>query len=1836
MLLILLGGAWSGTAADSVVVFNEVQYHPAPGGQEWIELHNQMAVDIDLSAWRMNGTVALGFPEGTIIPGGDYLVIAEDPIAWRETFGDRPVLGPFSGRLGNGSGRLELLDRNARLMDRLDYADDGRWPVAPDGSGATLAKREPTLASGLPENWSSSVLIGGTPGRRNFPKSFERRQLTLAPLEGSWRYEASAVWPGASWTAVSFDDRGWAGSSRANLVAYWPLDGNAIAARGVSGTLYGATAAADRQGQTDGAVSFHGAIQSLGRVDGGGGLDGATAGTISLWVNWIGMQDADCCGSFGAVLSRQGDGLFSDNILALDAPDPQSARIVWRQSGGPAPILLTGTSAVGPGWHHVAVTFSPEASVLYVDGLPQRTGRGDPLHQNANVALSLGAWADDGSGYATALLDDVAIWDAVLGADQVALLAASAKTPLDYAASERAVYFAGTGRMTAQDELRHTQLPLGPNTHYFRHTFQFEADPARAALALGFAVDDGAVFYLNGAEFYRHNLPTGLVTPATRAATTVDHAPLVLDWAVEAKSLVRGTNVLAVEVHQATANDPDLVFGAGLTATLTTETNQPQDFLSGDLVFNELAGTNQAFQIELYNRGEATLDLTGYLIRRTGGGWPDAASPLPERSLGPGGFLVLDEDDLGFLAAPKGRVFLLKPGQRAVADAAQIGERLRGRWPDGTGDWWFPVHPTWGARNQVEPATNLVVNEIMYHAPPLRAAPDEPFREDPEQWVELLNRGREPVNLAGWALGGDLRYSFPAGTRVAPGGYLVVANDPTALREQWPDLPVIGPFTGSLSHRRGRLELHDATGNRADGVAYGDDGRWPPAADGGGSSLELRSPVADRTAAEAWAASVESGRTTWRTYSYRGIARASGVGPDGQWHEFVLGLLDAGEVLLDDLSVVESPGGASPVELLQNGTFESGLNSWRIIGNHHGEVVTDPDQPGNRVLRLVATGATEHMSNHAETTFKNNRDLVNGREYAVSFRAKWIRGSRQLHTRLYFNRLARTTWLEAPRHRGTPGAPNSTAAANLGPTFRALRHTPAVPAPATPLTVRVEVEDPDGIASVALWWRPDGAAWRSIPMALDPIAPAAFRATLPGGGAGTIGQFYVEAADARGARSWFPAAGPDSRALWQVDDGLGATNGLHNLRLIALRADADQLHAPINLMSNARIGATVISDEHEIFYDVGLRLKGSEHSRTTTERLGFNVRFNPDQLFRGIHRTVALDRSESTGFGQREMLLNQTLNHAGGVPTKYHDLVHILTPRREHTGPAELQLARYSEVFLDDQFEAGDQGTVFEYELIYQLMSTDNGSPEGNKVPAPDSFVGAPIRPLGPDQEAYRWTWLIKNNQARDDYQRILDLCQLMSLSGAAFQTALPNIIDVDQWLRGSAVNTLSGAGDSYGGDGSAHNVQFYVRPSDQRVLYFPHDMDAFFDPHRPIVPNDDLRRMLEVPAQARAYYGHLLDIIATTYNAAYLGHWADQFGRLLPRQNFAGHLAFIAERARFVGDQVRARVPATSFAIGTHGGQDFGVPTNVVELTGTAPLGIVAFEVNGLPYVPTWTSTTAWRLRVPLQGGSNPLILQGLDYRGGRVADAADTITVTNLASPALLSIVINEWLARNNGPDGLADPVDGDFEDWFELYNPNPTPVDLIGFHLTDDLSQPAKWTFTMVTVLPPRGFLLVWADNEPDQNDASPPGQRHVPFQLDGDGEALGLFSPDGTPQSLITFERQYVNVSQGFQPDGDTRAMTWMPLVSPGGPNQAAPAPQLTLQRLGGGSLILSWNAVPGRSYSVLVSDQLDAPTWISILDGLVADAFTATASIPVGAEPHRFYRVRPDPARGNDR
>jgi hypothetical protein len=269
------------------------------------------------------------------------------------------------------------------------------------------------------------------------------------------------------------------------------------------------------------------------------------------------------------------------------------------------------------------------------------------------------------------------------------------------------------------------------------------------------------------------------------------------------------------------------------------------------------------------------------------------------------------------------------------------------------------------------------------------------------------------------------------------------------------------------------------------------------------------------------------------------------------------------------------------------------------------------------------------MNNHAETTLKRGSTVLgaNGidgtKQYQVSFRAKWLRGSNRLHSRLYFNRLARQTLLNMPTTGGTPGAVNGRRVPNVGPTFQALSHSPVVPAVGQAATVSVRVDDPDTVTSVDLFTSVNGAAFISTPMV---ESDGFYSAIVPGQTSGARVQFYIQATDALGAVSLFPAAGASSRAMIPWFDNRAALTlptGVHphNVRIILTAADAADMYKLENVMSNEARPCTVILDEREVYYQAEVRLKSSEHGRYQENRVGYKLSFGGDEKFLGVHET---------------------------------------------------------------------------------------------------------------------------------------------------------------------------------------------------------------------------------------------------------------------------------------------------------------------------------------------------------------------------------------------------------------------------------------------------------------------------------------------------------------------------------------------------------------------------------------------------------------------------------------
>jgi hypothetical protein len=174
-----LGGLNAGPRVGPVVI-NEIQYHPALGGDEFCELKSITNAPVKLydpdyptNRWRLNG-VGFDFPTNVEIPpNGLLLVVGSDPAAFRVKYGvptSVQIFGPFPGTL-QGSGETLALQRpdqpdvdtntGAIFIPHIDldvvrYNDKAPWPTNADGFGPSLERLNATAYGNDPVNWRAS------------------------------------------------------------------------------------------------------------------------------------------------------------------------------------------------------------------------------------------------------------------------------------------------------------------------------------------------------------------------------------------------------------------------------------------------------------------------------------------------------------------------------------------------------------------------------------------------------------------------------------------------------------------------------------------------------------------------------------------------------------------------------------------------------------------------------------------------------------------------------------------------------------------------------------------------------------------------------------------------------------------------------------------------------------------------------------------------------------------------------------------------------------------------------------------------------------------------------------------------------------------------------------------------------------------------------------------------------------------------------------------------------------------------------------------------------------------------------------------------------------------------------------------------------------------------------------------------------------------------------------------------------------------------------------------------------------------------------------------------
>ncbi|MFH0733224.1 MAG: lamin tail domain-containing protein [bacterium] len=237
--------------------------------------------------------------------------------------------------------------------------------------------------------------------------------------------------------------------------------------------------------------------------------------------------------------------------------------------------------------------------------------------------------------------------------------------------------------------------------------------------------------------------------------------------------------------------------------------------VTGSVIINEIYSSGSPDWVELYNKGNASIDISGYKMYD-----PDGNTGAKEKFVIPagtvipaGGFLTLDCDGTGigmnpnFKFSADGEEVWIENTSGLIVDHITFpafgADTSYGRKPDGSSNLQLLTTVTKGTTNNpgVVNLQPIVINEVFSTGSP--------------DWIELFNPNNQIVDISGYTTYDPStvtdKYVIPAGTTIPANGFLVLSCDDSSK----------GLHTNyKLSSSGEDVNIEDASGNLIDSVVF--------------------------------------------------------------------------------------------------------------------------------------------------------------------------------------------------------------------------------------------------------------------------------------------------------------------------------------------------------------------------------------------------------------------------------------------------------------------------------------------------------------------------------------------------------------------------------------------------------------------------------------------------------------------------------------------------------------------------------------------------------------------------------------------------------------------------------------------------------------------------------------------------------------------------------------------------------------------------------------------------------------------------------------------------------
>jgi hypothetical protein len=606
---------------------------------------------------------------------------------------------------------------------------------------------------------------------------------------------------------------------------------------------------------------------------------------------------------------------------------------------------------------------------------------------------------------------------------------------------------------------------------------------------------------------------------------------------------------------------------------------------------------------------------------------------------------------------------------------------------------------------------------------------------------------------------------------------------------------------------------------------------------------------------------------------------------------------------------------------------------------------------------------------------------------------------------------------------GTPGRVNAAATNDAAPLIVDVTHAPVIPKPADRVTVKARIidEQADGITA-RLHYRVDESRYESANVypqyqaddytavtMLDDGAhgdgkagDGVYGVQLPAQPHGTIVEFFVEAKDKQGnVRTW-PAPsvmdnGPQqvTNLLYQVDQTFDATKwgpGSQPLYFLIMTEMERGRLAYIGSHSalsgpDAQMNGTFISVEGgavELRYTVAIRNRG--HGTRNGPPNNFHVSFGHGQPWKG---RFALNFNCRYTHAQ---IAGSAIFHMAGFVAAYAVPAQLRVNGVNLAYSGSPMFGVYARLdalddYFTEQYFPHDPGGN-----IYMCFRTDNTN------------IEADLRDEGTNPNTYRNRYFKGSNASEDDWSDLLRLVDVLNNAPeAAYLEDVGKVINLSQWLRYIALDSLLMNYETGLNRGIGDDYFMYRGVEDPRFVLIPHDLDTVLNEgndHGSINQSilsivrgvgsangvDGLKRLFNHAEVVRLYQQAMADLLDEFFQPEVLDPLLDDvLSGFTPPDRIEAMKQFVRQRIAAVRTQLPENLTVKSDLPLVNGYPHITTP--VAILSGTADVTkTYAVRAGGQPT--TWSQADgSWSgIVAPLNPGISRIVVQALDGAGREI----------------------------------------------------------------------------------------------------------------------------------------------------------------------------------------------------------------------------------------------------------